>query len=363
MTEALKQYEKSIRKKHSFNWTPKFEAEIKTDLNKAIVIAVVTKVFEKLGWDLVFQEEEKSAEAKSKTEWRGWTEKITVVFDDGKLTIKSISLLDAFWDNGKNYKRVQLFIHAFQQTEKEFDQKALAELKQEIESVKNWDDYEIPESLPKPKFRKKPQFWIPVVGGILTALLLGFIVAFLSVNGFYMVLLFEAGVAIGFGLVLKHLIKLSNYTVFDNLRYLLIAMVILTYLSNQYFQYQIVLNKNDLEAFSFLEFMQTRLEAGLRFKDLNTGWIGLLISWGLQLGITYLIGSLQLVGNLTAYRFETMQMEVVNFAYYHFVIKGKTGDQTRRELSKMGWTEKEDQNEIFKSIGALRGAIGIKRME
>ena len=125
MTEELKKYESTIKKKHSFNWTPKFQEDIRTDLNKTIIISIVIKTFEKLGWDLVYQDE-KTAEAKRIGDWNRWTEKITVSFDYGKLTIKSVSLGNEMWDNGRNSKRVKLFIHAFKKTEQEFDRETLA---------------------------------------------------------------------------------------------------------------------------------------------------------------------------------------------------------------------------------------------
>lgn len=361
MTEELKKYESTIKKKHSFNWTPKFEEEIRTDLNKTVIIPIVIQAFEKLGWDLVYQDE-KNAEAKRKGGWNRWTEKISVTFDYGKLTIKSVSLGNEMWDNGRNSKRVKLFIYAFQNTEKEFDRETLAELEKEVDKKNNWDDYVTPESLPQPKIRKEPQFWIPIVGGIITALLLGFIVAFLSVKGIYIIGLFELGVAIVIGYVLKQLIKISNYTFYDYLHYLLIVMILITYISNQYFQYQIILNENNFQPFSFWQFMQARFEAGLTIKKLNTGWVGLLISWGLQFVITYFIGVLRLYSSLISYSLERVPMEVVDFAFYHFV-KEKTEDQVRDELSKMGWTEKQDQEEVFESIGAMQGATEMNRME
>lgn len=361
MTEELQKYESAIKKKHSFNWTPKFEEKIRTDLNQTVIIPIVIQTFEKLDWDLVYQDE-KNAEAKRKGDWNRWTEKIAVSFDYGKLTIKSISLGNEMWDNGRNSKRVKLFIHAFQQIEKEYDRDAIAELEQEVEKTNNWDDYEIPESLPQPKARKKPQFWIPIVGGIITALILGYIVAFLSVKGIYIIGLFEVGVAIIMGFVLKQLIKISNYTFYDHLHYLLIGMILITYISNQYFQYQIIINENNFQSFGFWEFMQARFEAGLTIKKLNTGWIGLIISWILQLVITYFAGILRLSSSLISYSLERVPMEVVDFAYYHFV-KEKNEDQVRNELSKMGWTEKQDQEEVFESIGAMQGATEMNRME
>lgn len=361
MTEELKKYESTIKKKHSFNWTPKFEEELRTDLNKTVIIPIVIKTFEKLGWDLVYQDE-KNAEAKRKGDWNRWTEKIAVSFEYGKLTIKSVSLGNEMWDNGRNSKRVKLFIHAFQNTEKEFDRETLVELEKEVEKKNNWDDYEIPKNLPQPKIRKEPKIWIPIIGGLITALLLGFVVAFLSVKGIFIIGLFEVGVAIVIGFMLKQLIKLSNYTFYDHLHYLLIGMILITYVSNQFFQYQIILNENNFQPFSFWEFMLARFEAGLTIKKLNTGWIGLLISWILQLVITYFVGVLRLTSSLTDYQLERVPMEVVDFAYYHFV-KEKTDEQVRTELSKMGWTEKQDQDEVFESIGAIQGATELNRME
>ncbi|GAL60571.1 hypothetical protein [Algibacter lectus] len=361
MNEELKKYEPTIKKKHSFNWTPKFEEEIRTDLNKTVIIPIVIQTFEKLGWDLIYKEQT-IAEAKRKSDWNRWTEKITVSFDYGKLTIKSVSLGNEMWDNGRNSKRVKLFIHAFQKTEKEYDREAIAELEQEVEKTNNWDDYEIPENLQQPKTRKEPQLWIPIIGGIITSLLLGYIVAFLSVKGIYIIGLFELGVALVMGFVLKQLIKKSNYTIYNHLHYLLIGMILITYVSNQYFQYKIILNENNFQPFSLWEFIQARFKAGLTIKKLNTGWIGLLVSWILQLLITYFVGVLRLSSSLISYLLERVPTEVVDFAYYHFV-KDKTEDQVRDELSKMGWTEKQDQEEVFEAIEAIQGATEMNRME
>lgn len=156
MNEELKKYESTIKKKHSFNWTPKFEEEFRTDLSKTVLVPIVIKTFEKLEWDLVFRDEI-SAEAKRKGDWDRWTEKISVTYEYGKVKVKSVSLGNEMWDNGRNSKRVRLFKYAFQQTEKEFDKEALKELEKEVERKNNWDDYEIPESLPLPQKRKKTE--------------------------------------------------------------------------------------------------------------------------------------------------------------------------------------------------------------
>ena len=361
MTEEQKKYEKTIKKKHSFGWTPKYEEETKTSLNKTVFAPIVIKTFEKLEWDIVFQDETQ-VEAKRKGDWNNWTEKIEVTFAFGKIKVKSISLGNEMWDNGRNSKRVKLFIHVFNEIEKSFDRESLKELETETEKANNWDDYEIPETLPQPKKREEPKIIIPIIGGIITALLLGYILALISVKGIYIIGLFEVGIAFAIGFIFKYLIKISNYTDYDKLNYILIGTVITLYVSNQYFQYHIILSENNFEPISFLDFIKLRLESGLTIKDLNTGWIGLIISWILQLVITYFVGTLRLAVNLTNYQLERVPMEVVDFAFYHF-IKEKTESQVRTELSKKGWTEKQDQDEVFESIGALEGATEINRME
>lgn len=361
MTPELKLYEKTIKKKHSFGWTPKYEEEIKTSLNKKVFVPIVVKTFEKLGWDLVHQDDF-SAEAKRRGEWNRWTEKISVTYEHGKVKVKSISLGNEMWDVGRNSKRVKLFIHSFQEKVKEFDAEALEELEREVERINNWDDYEIPESLPQPKRRTKPKIYIAILGGLLLSLILGFLLAFLSFKAIYIIGLFEVGVAIAIGFVFKYLIKASNYTNFSVLNYIMIGVVILTYLSNQYFQYELILNEYNLERIGFIEFMKLRFREGLTIKSLDTGWIGLVISWAIQLGLTWLIAYLRIASSLTAYQLERIPTEVTDFAAYHF-IKDKKEEQVRGELSKMGWVNKQDQDEVFESLGAVYSANELRRMD
>lgn len=360
MNEDFIQFEKSIKKKHSINWTPKYIEETRTNLSKATFVPIAIKVFEKLGWDIVFQDET-TAEAKRKGHWDKWTEKITVLFEYGKVTVKSVSLGSEMWDNGRNSKRVKLFIYALAQTEKEFDRDDLIELEKEVEKTNYWDDYEIPESLPKPKKRRNPKLWIPIIGGIITSLILGYLIALLSVEGVYILLLFELGAAFAIGYALQLLIKLSDVTNYEKLHYIIIGMVILTFVSNQVFQYQIILNQGNFRPFSFWEFMSVRFENGLNLKDINTGWIGLVISWILQFVVTYFLGIVRMQGALTSYLLNKVPMEVIDFAVYHFV-KEKTEDQVRVELSKMGWSDKQDQEQVFECIGSIQGAYEMQRM-
>ena len=364
MEESFKTYEKTIKKKHSFGWTPKFEDEFRTNLNEKVFIPIAEKTFEKLNWDLVFKDD-KNVEAKRKESAFGiekWTEAITVNYNNGKISVRSESLGNEMWDNGRNSKRVNLFIHTFKETEKSFDGESLKKLEIEVDKKNNWDDYIIPENLPKPNEPKKSNFVIPLVGGIILSVVLAFILAKVSVNGLYVIGLFEFIVAMAIAFSLKYLIKFSNFTEFKKLQFLLIGIIILTYVLNQYFQYEIIITESNYERIGFFEFIKLRLESGLTIKKLNTGWIGLLISWVLQFVITYYVALVRLVSNITSFQLERVPMEIVDFAFYYFV-KGKTEEEVRQELSKKGWTEKQNQDEVFEAIGGLQGATEINRMK
>lgn len=364
MEEKYKQYEKTIKKKHSFAWTPKYVSEFSSRLIAKEFIAVAEKTFKDLGWDIVYQDD-KSIEAKRNEKSFGterWTEGITATFEYGKIKVKSVTLGNEMWDVGRNSKRVQLFIYAFQETEKSFDREELQNLVNEKETINNWDDYVVPDSLPKSYEIKEPKFFIPILGCSILSILIAFLLAKVSISGFYIIGLFEFLVGFAIGFIFKYLIKFSNFTNYDKLHYVILGTVGLTYLLNQYFQYEIILYENNYERIGFFEFLKIKFEQGLTIKKLNTGWIGLLIHWVLQLVITYYVTVMAVIRNLTKYQLDRVPIEVVDFAFYHFV-KDKTEDQVRKELALKGWTETQNQDEVFEAIGALQTTQDVNRMQ
>lgn len=364
MSDIFKNYEKTIKKKHSVNFTPRYKEQFTVSVNKTLFVAISEKAIEKLGWDLVYKDEN-NIEAKRKEKSLGverWTEAITASYEYGNVVVKSESLGNEIWDMGRNSKRVKLFIYAFEETLRAFDRQSLNELEKEIEKKNNWDDYVIPERLPQPNQAKKPSSIIPIIGGLLVSLILGFVIAFVSVKGMYFIGLFEFLVATIIAFAMKHLIKISNFTDFNVLKYLLAAMILLIYLSNQYLQYELILNENNYSRIGFWEFLKIRFSNGLTIKELNTGWIGLVISWVLQLGLTWLFVYLKIVSVLIKYTTERVPIEVVDFTYYHFV-KEKTEEEVRNELAKKGWTDKINQDEVFEAIGGFQNATELNRIK
>jgi hypothetical protein len=360
MNEQLKIDEANIKVKHRFGWTPKFEESFQTKVSAMEFLAIVEKVFEKLDWDMVFQDEN-SAEAKRRDEYDSWTEKITVKYDVGIIHVKSISLGREIWDNGRNSRRVRFFIKVFQDTVNEYDKAALKELGESIEKRANMDDYTIPDELPKPIVAKTPKFWIPAMVGLISAILLSYVFVFFSVRTTYIPAIFELGIAIAMAFVLNKSVIWSNYSNYDQLNRLLIAMIVIFFILIQCFDYLFFTMDNPLIPASFLKYLQFHFNAGLRIGTLDTGWPGLLVSWALQLYFIHLIADLRFGRNLTIYQIERVPEEVADFAFYHFV-KGKNEDQIRDELAKKGWDTENLQNQVFQAIAARQVALEIGRM-
>jgi hypothetical protein len=364
MENIFKNYEETISRKHSIGFTPTYKEEFRTFINQTLFVAIAEKTFEKLRWDVVYKDDY-SIEAKRKDAgWMNerWTEIITAHYNNNTVLVKSESLGNEIWDNGKNSKRVKLFIYAYQETLKTFNIQALNDLEKEIEKKNNWDDYVIPETLPQPKPTKTPNITLPIIGGICTSLITGFLVAYLSVKGLYFIGIFEFLIATALVFVMKYLIKFSNYTDLNKLLYLFGGMIVLTYVSNEYFQYEIILNTNNLERIGFWSFLKIQFSNGFTVNKINTGWIGWIVIWIVQLGLTGIFIYFRLAAALTKYILERVPPEVVDFTFYH-LIKDKSEEEIRTELSKKGWSDVQHQNEAFEAIVGHQNVIALSRVK
>jgi hypothetical protein len=352
MEQIYTDFEKTIKTKHSFGWTPKYKTTIETTIKRELVTEVASKVFEKLGWDVIHMDVE-STEARRKNSYRTWTEKITIrATSTGKIEIESVALGNEMWDLGRNSKRVKLFEFGFKTEEKTYDSQKQEALQKEVQRRNNWEDYIVPENLTVPIKRMEPTFAIPSIGGLLVSIICALIVAYVSVNGIYIIGLFEALVGIAFGFSLKYLIRWGNFTDMEKLTYLIYAMVAAFFFGHEFFQYEIIISENNIADASFIDFIKYKFENGLKIKSLNTGWIGLLISWIFQVAIIYCITLVWTVSALVVYQMERTPPDVVDFAYYHFV-KGKSENEVRQELNRKGWTDHRNQTEVIESIGAI----------
>lgn len=363
MEPQYEEYEKNIKREHKFGVTPKYETEFSTNLTADEFVAIAQKTIEALGWNLVYKDD-KTIEAKRRDDNDDgkWTEAVTSTIEDGRIKITSVSLSNEIWDLGRNSKRVKLFVYAFNEIEKTFNKEDLKALVKETEARDNWDDYVIPHTLPQPVKLVEPKFYIAVAGGVVLSIVLALLLAKILISGVYIIGIFEFVVGLAIGFAFKYLIKISNYTNFDKLQYLLMLVIGLTYLLNQYFQYELVLLQNYYYNFSFIDFIKLRLEQGLTIKELNTGWIGLVISWILQLVLTYYTATMAVIKNVIEFQLGRVPPEVVDFAAYHF-IKNKTEEQVRKELALKGWTETQHQDEVMEALSALQTSNELARLK
>jgi hypothetical protein len=318
-------------------------------VNEKVFGTLATKTIEDLGWEEAVIHSDALVSTKRKGGLTANTEKITIEFKLGKITVRSRSAPNGVWDNGQNSKRVLLFIYAFQEVVKTYDKKGLAHLEELVEAEYNWDHYKIPNTLLKPFPRRKSRALIPIIGGLLSALFLGFLVALISTEMVYIPIIFEILVALGLGLVFKYLIRYGAYPNFKLMPYILGLTMVTTYFLNQFYQY-IFLPSPDLgQPSGFFEFMHMKLSAGLHLDGKDLGSIGMIISWVLQLALTFIVGSIQVHRAVVSYFFDRVQPEVTDFIFYQMV-KKKTEIEIRSALSERGWTDQKDQDEAFATV-------------
>ncbi|MDR2916352.1 MAG: hypothetical protein LBV74_16250 [Tannerella sp.] len=329
-----------------------YEETFHTELNVNTALSIAIKVFEELEWVLVYQGQD-SVVAHRKIGHGRIIEKIGVTYECGIVSVKSKPPENVFWSRWINSKKVKLFIHTFQITANALDKESLKKLGDEYENDVNWNNYQIPEELPKPKRRISPNLPLILISGITAAVFCGYLVAYMIAEGMHVIGFFEFGVALVIGIILTYLIKLSNYTNYNSLKLLLAGMIFTTYLSAEYFEYKIITGRYDIYYVGFAEYLNLKTQSQLPVPYLNTSLTIFIIGRILQLGFTYYICYIFAFSRLSLYQVEKIPVEVVYFAHYH-LLKEKTEDEVRFELEKKGWEDKQCQDEVFDAIAIIR---------
>ncbi len=353
-------FEHSIKRKHSFGFIPKYSEEFTAKLKPRIFVAIAEKAFKALGWEVVYQDDNK-IEAIRTNSYEKRTHKIIATVDIlGNVEVKSKSLENNLWDMGNNSKRVKLFIFAFSEILKEYTEDQLIELENELKVKDNWDDYVIPESLPTPPKYRKPLIIIPIAGALIVSFIIGSVIAFLTVEWQYVIGLFEviSGVVLGYSL--KICMKVGNFVDLRKIKFVLAGAVVFLFAIEQLYVYKLTLSINNYDHMDFWTFMSLRLKKGMMLKGMNVGSIGFLISWIIQIVLTYIFAYLRFSYAAIKIVMDRVPVEVVDFVMYHF-IKGKTELGVRKELSKMGWKTDLEQEMVFNAIEGIQGAKMINR--
>lgn len=355
MHPELKKIEKELPKKGKFGFTPRYSATFHTQLSEKAFFAVAHQAFEQLDWDVVYVDEHLIVAKRKAKSWgiTRYTESINVSYSYGNVTVKSESLGNEMWDNGRNSKRVNLFMYVLHDIEKHYNREQVKQLEKEQVARENWDDYVIPAALPAPGSRRKPRIFFPLFMAIVVSVVLAFALARISITGKYVIVLFELFAGVALAVSLKLGMRLGNFTGFIQLRNILIFSILVVFVGTHVFQYIIVLSVFHLEPIGIWEFTKLRLQQGLIIKTLHIGTIGLIVCWAIQLGLTYVFGYMLLAKFLIGYVIRRVPPEVIDFAIYHF-IKGKDEDQVRAELALLGWSDEQQQTEVFEAVSGIQ---------
>lgn len=363
MDQKYQDFQETIKKKHSVNFTPKYKETIPVSLSDSrLLVEIAVKTVEALEWELIFQDNETVEAIQSNGKWSGKYAISIKTGHAGEVEVKSQSMGDEMWDVGNNSKRVKLFVYAFNELLKDYKQSDLADLKKEVERKDKMTDYVIPESLPQPAAYKEPNSLILWLGLCLSAVLIAIPFAFLSSKGLYIIGLFELGIAWFLATAASYLYKASNYTDWKVIHYMLIAAVAIVFVSNLFFQYLIYLDKTGDTFTGFFDFVGLKIEAGIRFKELDLGTIGLLVVWIINIGLMYIIGKLLLLTKLVKYAISRVPEEVAEFAAYHYS-QAESEENMKKELTKMGWKTEQDHQMVMEALEGFGAARELRRVK
>lgn len=343
----------TVKRKYSFKYKPEFSESFKTEIKDSQIIPLTIEVFEKLEWPIVYRDKE-SVEAKRQGDWNKPTEKITVTkMANGRIEVHSKTIEGNFVDFGKNSKRTGLFVALFKSLASEYAPSGkLEELETQFEKVNGWEDYVVPLELPKPKKIGKPNFTLTIIGGLIIAILFGITIGFLTVNFTYLIGLFELGIGFGIGYLLGQVLKATNFIEFRPIQVMVGAIMVVMFLTNQFTQYQLIIADNDISGLGFFEFMRIRIENGLTIKTLNTGWIGLILSWIFQIVFPYYLAIIKVAFSSAKSIIDRVPEEVLEYTIYLFEMD-KSESEVRAELALKGWNKRSDQDDVFQAIAEI----------
>lgn len=361
MNAKYENLQSTIKRKYSFKYKPEFKETFKTDIENNQIIPLIIEVFEKLEWPIVYSNKT-TVEAKRKNDWNKLTEKITVTKNaSGRIEVHSKTLQGNFIDFGNNSKRTGLFIALFKKLASEYQQTGkLDELKTKLENENSWADYKIPSELPKPKVKRPPNLMLTLLGGLIIAILFGVIVAFLTVHFTYFIGVYELGLGLGIGYLFSQVLKSTNYLDFSITNIILGAIMVVMFITNQFTQYQIIISENNFTGLGFFEFMRLRIENGLSIKSLNTGWIGLILSYIFQMVFPFLIAVSQVYISSSKTIIEKIPKKVLEYAIYLFEME-KSESEVRALLAEKGWSKKSDQDDVIQAILEISGFNQMRR--
>ena len=362
MDQKFIDFKKTIKKKHSVRFTPRYVEVIQVSISQPrILTEIAVKAVEALEWELIYQDDETVEARQSNGRWSGKYAITIKTGHPGEVEVKSESTGDEMWDMGNNSKRVKLFLFAFTEILNEQKQSNLADLKKEIERKDKMSDYVIPKTLPEPPVYKDPNSLLLWLGFILSALFISLPLAFLASKGIYILGLFELGAIWLLAYTAGFLFRISNFTDWKTIHKMLILTIAVIFICNLFYQYLFYMNDSG-DTLNFMDYVTQKIEAGIQYKNLNLGSIGLLIVWVISIGLLYILGRLLLLNKLIRYVISKVPEEVTEFAVYYFAQK-KDEAGVKSELTKMGWNTEQEHEMVFEALDGFGGMNALQRMK
>ena len=353
MAGNYKSLEKSLPKVHKFGWTPSFEKSLQTSHSPEILSEITAQTVEKLEWVLFFKDEE-VLKAVRKNRFNTHTEEISIRIRNGGITVKSHSIGNEIWDNGRNSRRVQLFLHVFQELISSFSPSELKELEKEIIKDANWENYQIPETLPAQPLPKGKKFWILVIGAIGVSLVIGFIFGFLVQNDLYIIPLFEILIGIGIGKTFIWIMKLIDEDRFDQVLLVLIGSTLLTYIVYLFTRYSISMMADGLtySDLPFLAYLELLLNYGLGIFPESLAWVEGILLWLIHIVVIGFIAYFTLSLSYNSFITGRVPRDEWEYPFYLYA-QQKSEEQIRSSLAEKGWDTRENQNKVFMAIQVI----------
>jgi len=346
-----------MKNKHSFGFVPKYSDEISPKISPRAYIEIAKRAYEKLNWDLIYV---------SDTELNGLRigdlGKVREIISIKVIANKQIHLQskseNGIWDMGKNYKRISQLKETIETILNSISSEEISQIEKDAIAKDNWEDYIEPETLSEPKKIKEPFLPILIFGYLVLSCILSYVISFLSLHGLYFLFLFESVVGFILAYSLRVLLPLSNCTEFDKIKLIILSSIVLLFIMNQYFQF--LHFQKEYSSLTFFLFIKERLKHGFLLKNINIGTIGQLVVWAFQIGFSYLIAYINIRKQLIDYSISRVPNDVIEFAMYNMV-KKKSEQEIKIELSKKGWKSELEHKAIFEAIGSIYGGQQMNR--
>lgn len=333
--------EKNPANKTSFKSV--LRSTIKTSLPRDIVMSSAERAVKILYWEIIISEKDCLRAIRS-NDYKG-TEEVTIIYCDGELTIEC-RLLESSLEFQRKSKRINEFKLAFNEITQELvSSEKIEEELQYTKELERQTEYVVPESLSKPPVIKEQKWFYFIQGTLLLTSILGCLLAMFS-SFIYYIFLFDSAIGVAVAFVYAFLVKKSNVSNFKKIIISGFISILTIYFLSQLIRFLFIVNKHNIIDASIFDYFQEKFNAGIQIEDFDLGSIGLVVAWLVELATS--LGSFYLYFSMkfTKIELEKIPSDVLDFVAY-LIDEGKNDSEIRNELSRMGWTDIENQNSVL----------------